>query len=245
MLGIISGTIAFHEIDQFSSMKNMAKVNEYGQTMVQMAENLAFIPRHGTNPQHHILPHMINHQANLKALQDVGVTEVISINSTGSLKKGLKPGSIVIPDDFMTLAPTPSLYTDKAVHVVPQLNMALRKRCLEAAGRCGLGVIDGGIYWQTPGPRLETKAEISMMSAFADLVGMTMASEATIAVELGLPYASICSVDNYANGVGDKDLTLEEIHQQAHQNRQAILRIVIEYNNFSFTKKHPTGMALF
>jgi 5'-methylthioadenosine phosphorylase len=168
----------------------------------------------------------------MQALFDIGVKEVIGINSAGSLKKSLKPGSIVIPDDFMTLCPAPSLYADKPIHVVPRLDMTVRQRCLEAAANCGIKVNDGGTYWQTTGPRLETRAEIRMMSAFADLVGMTMASEATIAVELGLPYASICSIDNYANGIGAKNLTLEEIYEQAHCNRKSIMRIISECNNF-------------
>ena len=57
----------------------------------------------------------------------------------------------------------------------------------------------------------ETKAEIAMMSRYVDLVGMTMGSEAVIAQELGLAYASICSVDNYAHGLGEKALTMDEI----------------------------------
>jgi len=229
MLGIISGTILLQEIVQFKSMESILKKNEFGQALVLLADNVAFIPRHGNDPQHHILPHLINHQANMKALSDIGVDEVIAINSTGSMKKSLKPGSIVIPDDFITFVPSPSIYRDKPFHVVPCLNMTVRRHCLEAADACNIKVIDGGTYWQSTGPRLETKAEIKMMSSFAELVGMTMASETTIAAELGVPYASICSVDNYANGIGKQELTLEEIHQQAHCNRKTILRIISNY----------------
>jgi 5'-methylthioadenosine phosphorylase len=229
MLGIISGTIFLQELNQFRSLKSMLKVNEYGQAQVFIADGLVFIPRHGIDPKQHILPHLINHQANLKVLFDVGATEVIGINSTGSLKKSQKPGSIVIPDDFLTLTGSPSLYSDKPIHVVPRLDPTVRKRCLEAAATCGLEAKDGGTYWQTTGPRLETKAEIKMMSHFADLVGMTMASEATIAVELGLSYASICSIDNYANGIGEKDLTPEEIYEQAQGASKSILRIISQY----------------
>lgn len=232
MLGIISGTIFLQELDQFKSMERIIKVTEFGRALVLLSDSVAFIPRHGTDPQHHILPHLISHQTNMQALFDIGAKEVIGVNSTGSLKKSLKPGSIVIPDDFMTLCPAPSLYADKPIHVVPRLDMTVRQRCLEAAANCGIKVNDGGTYWQTTGPRLETRAEIRMMSAFADLVGMTMASEATIAVELGLPYASICSIDNYANGVGANNLTLAEIYEQAHCNRKSIMRIISEYNNF-------------
>lgn len=240
MLGIISGTIFIQELDQFKHMESILKVNEYGQALVLFDDRVAFVSRHGADPQHYILPHLINHQANMKALHDIGAAEVVGINSTGSLKKSLKPGSVVIPDDFMTLVPPPSLYADQPIHVVPRLNMKMRKRCLEAASSCGIEAYDGGTYWQTTGPRLETKAEIKMISTFADLVGMTMASEATIAAELGLPYASICSIDNYANGVGEKDLSLEEIHQQAHNNRKTILRIIAEY----ISKNHGRKQSL-
>lgn len=229
MLGIISGTVFLQELDQFKYMESSLKVNEFGQALVLFGDNVAFIPRHGTDPQNHILPHLINHQANMKALLDIGANEVIGINSTGSMKKSLKPGNIVIPDDFMTLVASPSIYVDKPIHVVPCLDMRVRRHCLEAASNCGIEVKDGGTYWQTTGPRLETKAEIKMMSTFADIVGMTMASEASIAAELGLPYASICSIDNYANGVGENDLTFDEIHEQAHCNIKTILQIISQY----------------
>lgn len=68
-----------------------------------------------------------------------------------------------------------------------------------------------------------------MMSQFADLVGMTMASEAIIAKEMDLPYASLCSVDNYGHGLVEKDLTMDEILRHARKNTEAILRVVSKY----------------
>ena len=69
----------------------------------------------------------------------------------------------------------------------------------------GEPAVDGGVYWQTIGPRFETPAEIRMMAPHADLVGMTIASECIIAGELGLEYAAICVVDNLANGLAEGD----------------------------------------
>ncbi len=68
-----------------------------------------------------------------------------------------------------------------------------------------------------------------VMSQMADIVGMTMASEAVIAQELDLPYASICSVDNYAHGIGEKKLTMEIILRHARRNADAIIRIILKY----------------
>ena len=66
-------------------------------------------------------------------------------------------------------------------------------------------VVDGGTYAQVRGPRFETRAEIRLLASFADLVGMTLAAECTLAGEAGLAYAALCIVDNLANGVGAGD----------------------------------------
>jgi len=80
----------------------------------------------------------------------------------------------------------------------------------------------GGIYIQTQGPRLETKAEIDMLKRFGDVVGMTMASEVTLCLEYGIPYASICSIDNYCHGIAKVPLTMEEIQENVRKNLQYI-----------------------
>ena len=215
--------------DRFKNIQKIVKANEFGKVFVLLSDAIAFIPRHGNDPGHYILPHLINHRANLKALHDIGVSEVIGINSTGSLSTNLKPGAIVIPEDFIMLSPYPSIYVNMPAHITSGLNRTIRQRFLEAARESVIEVVDGGIYWQTCGPRLETRAEITMMSQFADVVGMTMASEAIIANELGLPYAAICSVDNYAHGIGEKELTVKDISSHAGSSGEIILRILSRY----------------
>ena len=66
---------------------------------------------------------------------------------------------------------------------------------------------DGGVYWQARGPRFETPAEIRLMAAHADVVGMTIASECVVAGELGLDYAALCVVDNLANGLAEEQVS--------------------------------------
>jgi len=77
---------------------------------------------------------------------------------------------------------------------------------------------DGGVYWQAIGPRFETPAEIRLMAAHADLVGMTIASECIVAGELGLAYAAVCVVDNFANGIGPGELSVEEMERHRSAN---------------------------
>src|SRR5574340_924730 len=99
-LGIISGTVSVQEKNIFAHLTGRTLENEFGNALVLLSERVALIPRHGIPPHDAVLPHQINHQANLRALKDLGVSEVIGINSAGSLKSHLQPGMLAIPDDF-------------------------------------------------------------------------------------------------------------------------------------------------
>ncbi len=229
MLGIISGTILLHGTGIYDDSKEKRIETDFGEAIVFLSSRAVLVPRHGIDPDRYILPHRINHQATMRALKDLGVTEIISVNSTGSLKKHLTPGTLVVPDDFINLSGGPTVFERQPVHVAPTLHQDIRRKWLEAARASGIDVIDGGVYWQTTGPRFETRAEIRMMAQFADIVGMTMASEAIIAKEIDIPYASLCSVDNYGHGLVEKELTMEEIIRHSRKNTEAILTIVRTY----------------
>ena len=145
-------------------------------------------------------PHMINHKANIQAMKDLGIEKIIAINSVGSLKTTLKPGTFIIPDDFISLWQIPTFFDREMKFIVPEMDKKLGKllydRCKEHIAHLHFG----GTYIQTTGPRLETKAEIRMLKDYGHIIGMTMASEATLCMEYGIPYASLCSIDNYCNG---------------------------------------------
>jgi len=81
---------------------------------------------------------------------------------------------------------------------------------------------DGGVYWQTIGPRFETPAEVRLIAAHADVVGMTVGSECVIAGELGLQYAALCMVDNLANGLGAEQLSVAEMEVDRAANAAAL-----------------------
>lgn len=228
-LGIISGNAFLYGKGIFADLWEEAVETPFGRALVFRSAGIVFIPRHGKDPNHHILPHLINHQANLQAMKQLGVRQIVGVNSTGSLKRRLEPGMLVIPDDYLMPTAGPTIVRDTPLHITPVLDAAARRGWLDAARDCAVEVIDGGVYWQTAGPRLETRAEIAMISRFADLVGMTMASEAIISQELGIPYASLCSVDNYAHGLADEALTTEHILQHALRNAETILKILTRY----------------
>lgn len=228
-LGVISTQLVMQRSDFLKNGKPKPVKNEFGKATIYQTDKTALILRHGDDPRNHILPHAINYRANIKALQDIGVGEIVGINSTGSLKKHLRPGMIVIPDDFITLTATPTIFTNSVVHITPALNEKVREKIMEAARISNLDIIKQGTYWQTQGPRLETKAEIKMMANFADIVGMTMANEAVIAQEMGIPYASACSIDNFGNGLVDEPLSMEEIIEGTRRNADLMIQLLHSY----------------
>jgi len=193
-------------------------------TLASLAgKEIAFLPRHGPQKKP---PHRINHRANIFSFKELGVTRVIGINSVGSLKREIPPGSIVIPHDFLCPWRILTFHEERAVHITPVLNQELRATLARAAAETGINFRDEGIYIQTIGPRLETKAEIAMMSHFGDIVGMTMAHEATLCQERALAYASICSVDNYAHGVIDTPLLEEEISRRGRESVALLQKVL-------------------
>jgi 5'-methylthioadenosine phosphorylase len=166
----------------------------------------AIVQRHGAVDAAYVLPHEIDHAANLRPLAEQGCDRVLAIGSVGSLSSELPVGSLLCPDDFTALGIGPSVFADARAHSAPGFDPRWRGEVIDAWRASGQAPRDGGVYWQTRGPRFETPAEIRLIAAHADVVGMTIASECVVAGELGLDYAALCVVDNLANGVGAGEL---------------------------------------
>lgn len=209
-LGIIGGTSLL-----FTPLPALAKRwidTPFGNAEILSSNNVALLMRH----QNDLPPHRINFRANLAALAIAGADRIVAFGSSGSLNHDIAPGSLVIPTDYVSMTAIPSIHDHAVAHVMPELSPDLSQelRRLIPAARLG------GTYLQTWGPRFETVAEISVFSRFADIVGMTLASEATLARELGIPFAAICTVDNYANGLADGVLTWDEVLAISRQFRE-------------------------
>lgn len=188
----------------------------------------AIVQRHVTADGTYVLPHLIDHEANLRPLAEQGVDRVLAISSVGSLQPGRLPvGSLVCPDDFIALHLDHSIHADARAHTAPSFDQELRGEALEAWAAGGQDPVDGGVYWQAIGPRFETPAEIRLMAAHADVVGMTVGSECVVAGELGLAYAALCMVDNLANGLGAERLEVAELERDRAANA-ALLRDGLE-----------------
>jgi 5'-methylthioadenosine phosphorylase len=178
------------------------------------------IDRHGEG---YALPHDLDHAANMRRLQEAGCDRVLAIASVGGLQPQYGPGTFLCPDDFISLGAALTTLRGLDAHRVVGFDSDWRSTVVEGwAERAEPPLVDGGTYWQTLGPRLETPAEIRHISRDADVIGMTIASECVIASELGLAYAAVCAVVNYANGVGEEELSPEAVEEGARRIRATL-----------------------
>jgi 5'-methylthioadenosine phosphorylase len=176
----------------------------------------AIVQRHDGDP--YVLPHAIDHAANLQPLVEQGCDRVLGIGSVGSLSAELPVGSLLCPDDFIALHLGYSIFSDARAHTAPGFDRRWRAEVIAAWRAGGQEPRNGGVYWQAVGPRFETPAEIRLIAAHADVVGMTIASECVVAGELGLEYAALCVVDNLANGIGAGELDVAALEDDRIAN---------------------------
>jgi len=187
-------------------------------TFGEMAGNeVLFLPRHGAG--HTIPPHKINYRANLWALKESGVEQVIAVNAVGGIRADMTPGRLVIPDQIIdyTWSRT-NTYFEEGLSQVTHIDFTepycevLRQSMIHCATEVGVAVIGEGTYAATQGPRLETAAEIDRLERDGcDLVGMTGMPEAALARELELCYACLAVVANMGAGRGEEEITMEMI----------------------------------
>jgi 5'-methylthioinosine phosphorylase len=184
---------------------------------------IAFLARHGEG--HSVPPHQVNYRANLRRLADLGVRRVLAINAVGGIGANFGPRVVAVPDQLIDYTwgrvsticeepGTPVLHVDFG----DPYTESLRQAVLAAGRRASVPLLDGGCYGATQGPRLETKAEIARMRRDGcDLVGMTGMPEAGLAREMGLDYACLALVANWAAGCGAEagapaaEITLDEV----------------------------------
>ncbi|MCL6548392.1 MAG: S-methyl-5'-thioadenosine phosphorylase [Alicyclobacillus sp.] len=196
-------------------------------------KSIAFLPRHGSG--HQTPPHKVNYRANILALKQLGVEQVLATAAVGSLRTDLKPGTLVIVDNFLDFTksrPSTFFESGQVVHVdmTDPYCARLRRALADTAERTGLSVHEGGTYVCAEGPRFETTAEIRLYQSFGgDVVGMTSIPETVLAKEAELCYATVCMVTNYGAGLtgGESELARAEdglAQPLTHQEVMEVMR---------------------
>lgn len=200
-------------------------------------KQVIFLARHGYG--HTIPPHEVNYRANLWALKDLGIEQVIAGAAVGGIASNLAPGVIAFPDQILdyTWGREQTFFQKDLSHVthidftLPYCE-ALRAQLMQAATNAKLEFVANGTYGATQGPRLETAAEINRLERDGcTMVGMTGMPEAALARELDLCYASCAMSANWAAGRGEGEITIEEIETNLKQGRakfRAVLKALFQ-----------------
>jgi 5'-methylthioinosine phosphorylase len=222
---VIGGT-GLYQLAELQDVETHQPVTHYGALSGPVrigtidGHRVAFLARHGEG--HSVPPHQINYRANLMALKALGARRVLALNTVGGITERFGPRVLGCPDQLIdytwgrisTICEEPGT---EVLHVDfgEPYTRDLRAAVIAAAMRAGVALVDGGCYGATQGPRLETRAEIARMKRDGcDLVGMTGMPEAGLARELGLDYACLAIVANWAAGAGpdpDEVITLQDV----------------------------------
>lgn len=177
---------------------------------------IVFLARHGSG--HTLAPHQVNYRANIWALKESGVQNIIAVAAVGGIREDMLPACIAIPDQIIdyTWARKNTYFEDKQavkhIDFTYPYSEVVRQALFKGAQKINLDVVMSGTYAATQGPRLETAAEILRLQRDGcDIVGMTGMPEAALARELDLDYACCAVIANWAAGKSDGVITMEEI----------------------------------
>jgi 5'-methylthioadenosine phosphorylase len=235
-VGIIGGS-GFYDSNMFGIITEVKMYTPYGapSDVVSISElkgvSVAFLPRHGK--RHSIPPHLINYRANIWAMRELGVKRIIAPSAVGSLKKEIKPGDLVLPNQFIDFTKNRA-YSFYDGAVVGHFSLAdpfcpeLNKLAAGEAAKLDINFHNGGTYICIEGPRFSTRAESKMFRTWgADIIGMTLVPEVTLARENGICYTTLASVTDY-DVWAEKPVTAQEVAETQKSNIGKIKSLLTE-----------------
>tara|TARA_B100001059_G_scaffold204582_1_gene213961 strand:- start:521 stop:1396 length:876 start_codon:yes stop_codon:yes gene_type:complete len=249
-LGIIGGS-GLYKIDGFDNTKWKKIKSSWGNPSDKILiaklgkEEICFLPRHGRG--HKINPTNINFRANIEAMKQLGVTDIISVSAVGSLRKDLEPGKFVIIDQFIdrTISRAKTFFDEEIVaHVsmAKPTSPSLSDCCEAALENLSIKFKKNGTYIVMEGPQFSTLAESKLYRSWnADVIGMTNMPEAKLAREAEIRYCTIAMVTDYDCWHPDHDevdvnMVIKILQKNALNAQNMIKEVIKTFKNFSADK---------
>lgn len=198
-------------------------------------QEVVFLARHGAG--HTIPPHEINYRANIHALKQCGVKQIIGVAAVGGIHNDAGPGVVVIPDQIIDYTwGRISTFFEEGLKEVTHIDFSypyspsMRQLLMDGCRKAKVKAADCGVYGATQGPRLETAAEIRRMEQDGcTIVGMTGMPEAALARELDMDYACCAVVANWAAGKGDGQvISMTEIEQNLVTGMEQVRKVLTQ-----------------
>ncbi len=251
-IGVIGGS-GLYEMEGISDLAEISVQTPFGEPSDKLVtgrisgRRVCFLPRHGVG--HRLLPHEINHRANIWALRSLGVRWLISVTAVGSLREELKPRDIVVPDQLIDRTGTGAKHTFFGNGIAAHVGFAdpycpdLRKHLLTAARALAPSTHDGGTYLCMNGPAFSTRAEAAMHRMLgASLIGMTNAPEARLCREAEIAAAALALVtDSDCWKEDEEDVEVDAVVANLQANSALAKKIVREV--ISLVPETPSSAA--
>ena len=249
-LGIIGGS-GLYKMNGFEKNKWKKVKTSWGQPSdeILIAEfngiEICFLPRHSRG--HKINPSNINFRANIDAMKQLGVTDIISVSAVGSLREDLNPGKFVIVDQFIdrTFSRIKTFFSDEIVaHVsmAQPTSKSLSDCCEEALKKLDISFQRKGTYLVMEGPQFSTLAESNLYRSWgADVIGMTNMPEAKLAREAEIRYCTVAMVTDFDCWHPDHDevdvsMVIQTLMKNASNAQNMIKEVIKTYKDFSIDK---------
>ena len=256
-LAIIGGS-GLYNIEGLSNVESLKIKTPWGDPSDELTKALfkskevIFLPRHGRG--HFISPTKINFRANIDALKQLGVTDIVSISAVGSLKEDLEPGMFVIVDQFIdrTFARNKTFFDED---IVAHVSMAkptsegLMNACEESIKSENIQYKKGATYLVMEGPQFSTLAESNLYRSWgADVIGMTNMPEAKLAREAEIRYASISMITDFDCWHPDHDNVdvkqiIETLSQNSSNAKKVVKNLIMNFEKF-IDAQDPTNNCL-
>jgi len=256
-LAIIGGS-GLYDVEEFKNRELLKLDTPWGQPSDHILKTsyndkeIYFLPRHGRG--HSISPSKINFRANIDALKQLGVTDIVSISAVGSLKEDLVPGKFVIVDQFIdrTFARNKTFFDNE---IVAHVSMAhptsngLMNACEKAIKKENIEYQRGGTYIVMEGPQFSTLAESNLYRSWdADVIGMTNMPEAKLAREAEIRYASVSMVTDFDCWHPDHEsVDVQQVIKVLLANAEkakAMIKNIIDNFEINIDPKDPTNNCL-
>ena len=249
-LGIIGGS-GLYKMEGFGKTKWKKIKTPWGnpsdEILIAKIENqeICFIPRHARG--HKINPTNINFRANIDAMKQLGVTDIVSVSAVGSLKENLEPGKFIIVDQFIdrTFSRTSTFFDEE---IVAHVSMAkptspgLSDCCEAALKKLDIKKQKGGTYVVMEGPQFSTLAESNLYRSWgSDVIGMTNMPEAKLAREAEIRYCTVAMVTDYDcwhpdHEEVDVSMVIQTLQKNASNAQNMIKEVIKTFKDFSVDK---------
>ena len=256
-LGIIGGS-GLYKMEGFEKLKWKKMTTPWGKPSDEILiasfhnEEICFIPRHSRG--HKINPTNINFRANIDAMKQLGITDIVSVSAVGSLKENLEPGKFVIVDQFIdrTFSRVKTFFNEEIVaHVsmAKPTSVGLSKCCEAALKKLNISHQVGGTYVVMEGPQFSTLAESNLYRTWgADVIGMTNMPEAKLAREAEIRYSTVAMVTDYDCWHPDHDevdvsMVIQTLMKNAANAQNMIKEIIKTFKDYS-VEKDPANDCL-